>query len=82
VLDEPHDLASELPELNDRIRSLVAVDEEFRAKLGSYDALDAEIQQIELAGTPIDDRHAEAMKKRRLALKDELFRRLVSPQPA
>lgn len=82
MLDEPHDLASELPELNDRIASLIAVDEDFRDKLGTYDALDAEIQQIELAGTPIDDFHAEALKKRRLVLKDELFRRLISPQPA
>lgn len=82
MLDEPHDLASELPEFQTRIRSLIAVDNDFRNKLGSYDRLDAEIQQIELAGTPIDDRYAEALKKRRLALKDELFRRLVSPQPA
>ena len=82
MLDEPHDLASELPELSDRIRSLTAADTDFRAKLGSYDALDAEIQEIELAGTPIDDRYAEILKKQRLALKDELFTRLVSPQPA
>ena len=82
MLDEPHDLASELPELSDRIRLLTADDTDFRTKLGSYDALDAEIQEIELAGTPIDDRYAEDLKKKRLALKDELFARLVSPQPA
>lgn len=79
VLDEPHDLISELPEYGERIRALQQKDSEFRRLLADYDALDGEIQDIELAGTPIDDWHAEAMKKRRLALKDELFQRLQSP---
>ena len=81
MLDEPHDLASELPEYSDTIRKLASDDIVFRDLLSSYNTLDAQIQDIELAGTPIADVTAEDLKKQRLWLKDRLFNRLTAVAP-
>ena len=78
MLDEPHDLVSELPEYGSRIEALRASDAQFRQLHDRYDTLDSHIQEIELAGTPIADTHAEELKKQRLALKDQLFKMLVA----
>lgn len=77
MLDEPHDLLSELPEHGESIRRLKDQDDEFRRLAEAYDVLDDEIVEIERLGTPVDDFHAEQLKKRRLALKDALFARLA-----
>lgn len=76
MLDEPHDLLHELPEYGDQILALCESDADFRQLLVDYDTLDGRIQDIELAGIPVDDVYAERLKKRRLALKDALFERL------
>ena len=81
MLDEPHDLASELPEYSDQIRQLASHDFVFRDLLSSYNTLDAHIQDIELAGTPVADVTAEDLKKQRLWLKDRLFNRLTGAVP-
>lgn len=78
MLDEQHDLVSELPEYGSRIEALRASDVVFRQLHDRYDTLDSHIQEIELAGTPIADAYAEDLKKQRLALKDELFKMLNS----
>ena len=78
MLDEPHDLVSELPEYGSKIEALRASDKRFRDLHDSYNALDTHIQEIELAGTPVADVHAENLKKRRLVLKDELFQMLMA----
>ena len=77
MLDEPHNLVSELPEYGSKIEALRASDALFRQLHDRYDTLDSEIQEIELSGTPIGDVHAEELKKQRLALKDQLFNILV-----
>lgn len=82
MLDEPHDLLSELPEHDERIRDLIERDAEFRRLAEVYDALDGRIVEMERLGTPVDDYHAERLKKQRLALKDTLFARLASPAAA
>ena len=78
MLDEPHDLVSELPEYGSRIEALRARDAQFRQLHDRYDTLDSHIHEIELAGTPIADVHAEELKKQRLVLKDQLFKMLVA----
>ena len=76
MLDDPHDLASELPEYQDTIRKLAQDDAVFRDLLSSYNSLDVAIQDIELSGTPVADPTAEDLKKQRLWLKDRLFNRI------
>ncbi|MCA8908144.1 MAG: DUF465 domain-containing protein [Rhodospirillaceae bacterium] len=78
MLDDPHDLASELPEYQDTIRKLAQDDAVFRDLLSSYNSLDVAIQDIELSGTPVADPTAEDLKKQRLWLKDRLFNRLAA----
>ncbi|MCB9959364.1 MAG: DUF465 domain-containing protein [Rhodospirillaceae bacterium] len=78
MLDDPHDLASELPEYQDVIRKLAQDDAVFRDLLSSYNSLDVAIQDIELSGTPVADITAEDLKKQRLWLKDRLFNRLAA----
>ena len=78
MLDEPHDLVSELPEYGPRIEALRERDKNFRDLHDSYNTLDIHIQEIELSGTPVADIHAEQLKKRRLAMKDELMKRLFA----
>ena len=82
MLDEPHDLASELPEHGNLIRELAGRDEAFQTLLAAYDALDGKIQDLELSGTPVADATAEDLKKQRLSLKDQLFERLIAPASA
>ena len=82
MLDEPHDLASELPEHGHRIRELADRDGAFRTLLAEYDTLDGQIQELELSGTPVADATAEDLKKQRLSLKDRLFEQLIAPAPA
>lgn len=82
MVNEPHDLVHELPEYREQILTLQARDEEFCRLLKIYDDLDSEIQEAELAGTPIPDDHFENMKKQRLALKDRLFQRVCAAAKA
>ncbi len=81
MLDEPHTLLFELPEHRGQIERLKSSDPEFRDLAAAYDELDSRIQTIELAGTPVDDAHAEHLKKQRLLLKDRLFQWLIA-EPA
>ena len=82
MLDEPHDLQSELPEWRVQILALAEKDPEFRDLLERYDELDARIQDLEMSGTPVDDPVAVDLKKHRLALKDLLFSRLSTQTEA
>lgn len=77
MIYEAHDLAAELPEHAERIRSLQVNDEDFHSKLQDYNALDQQIQEVELNGTPLDDATFETLKKQRLAMKDTLFSRIL-----
>ena len=82
MLDEPHDLASELPEYGEKIRALAEQDAVFRDLLSTYNALDVKIQDFEMSGTPLADPTAEDFKKQRLLLKDRLFDRLAAAPSA
>ncbi|MEQ9812954.1 MAG: YdcH family protein [Azospirillaceae bacterium] len=70
---DAHDLASELPEHRQRIHVLKVENAHFRRLMGDYNDLDQSILRLETSGQPIDDMAIEEMKRRRLALKDELF---------
>jgi hypothetical protein len=69
---QQHDLASELPEFRDRIHTLKVENAHFRRLLETYNDLDQRILKIEGDGQPISDEEFEDLKKKRLALKDEL----------
>ena len=73
MLNEKHDLVHELPEYRDLIHTLKTSNAHFSKLFDEYHEIDHEIHRIETGvETPSDD-YVEAVKKKRLQLKDELF---------
>ncbi|HYG91803.1 MAG TPA: YdcH family protein [Azospirillum sp.] len=67
-----HDLESEFPEHRAKLPGIRAANERFRAIESDYASLDREILTAEENGIPITDDHFMALKRRRLALKEQL----------
>ncbi len=73
MFGEHHDLESDLPEFKSLIERLRASDSQFAKLYEEYLSLDEEVYRIEeQIETPSDD-YTEERKKRRMALKDQLF---------
>ncbi len=80
MLGEHHDLNHEFPEYKELIHKLKMENAHFAKLCREYDETDKEVYRIEeQIETPSDD-YAEEVKKRRLALKDEIFAMLKSAQ--
>ncbi len=76
MFGEHHDLLHELPEYKDKIHELKTNNAHFAKLFDEYHEVDHEVRRIEQGvETPSDD-YAEEVKKKRLALKDELFQML------
>lgn len=74
--EKHHDLHHEFPEYRERIIGLKKSDRHFHKLAEEYDTLTHEIEKNEQAGSVQTDIHMEELKKKRLALKDQLFRAL------
>lgn len=68
----PHELAEEFPNDVERMHSLRESNAHFAKLSDSYHALNREIHRGESDVEPMDDMHLEELKKRRLALLDEI----------
>lgn len=68
----PHELAEEFPEQADKIHTLREADAHFRRLSDEYHTLNRDIHRGETDVEPMDDFHLEDLKKRRLALLDEI----------
>ncbi|TQV63361.1 MAG: DUF465 domain-containing protein [Halothiobacillaceae bacterium] len=75
---EHHDLAHEFPELKDRIQQMRAENAHFARLFDAYHDLNNEIEALEKDEVPTSDDRFEALKKQRLALKDELYGMLTA----
>ncbi len=73
MLGEKHDLIHELPEYKDRIHSLKMSNRHFARQFEKYHEIDHEILRVEGGIENTSDEYLEELKKKRLALKDELF---------
>lgn len=73
MFGERHDLPHEFPEHAELIQSLRSAGGEFAKLYDEYDALDAEILQIEQNVEAVSDAYAEELKMRRVHLKDQLY---------
>ena len=67
-----HDLVHEFPEYKDRIHELKQHDGHFVRLAADYHALVKELHQIEVGVETPADEYVEELKKRRLAVKDEI----------
>ncbi len=73
MFGERHDLHHEFPQHAELIHELLGSNQEFAAMYKEYDDLDAEILDLEQKGEPTTDEVFEAMKYKRLQLKDKLY---------
>lgn len=76
MLGEHHDLVHEFPEFRDQIHALKVSNGHFARLFDEYHHIDRQIRRIEQQVETAPDEYAETLKKRRLQLKDELYRLL------
>lgn len=74
MLNEKHDLIHELPEYRDTIHTLKTSNNHFSRLFDQYHEIDHEVHRIETGVETTSDEYLEERKKKRLHLKDELFR--------
>jgi uncharacterized protein YdcH (DUF465 family) len=73
MFNETHNLAAEMPEFKEEIHELKVGDTHFAKLFEEYDEVDKELHRIASEiETPSDD-VIEQLKKKRIALKDELY---------
>lgn len=68
----PHELAAEFPDKVEKIHELKENDAHFRKLFDEYHELNREIHRGETDVEPMDDFHLEDLKKKRLALLDQI----------
>jgi uncharacterized protein YdcH (DUF465 family) len=73
MFNETHELAHEFPEFKDAIHKLKMTDAHFAKLSDEYHKVTREVSRIEQELEAASDSVAEALKKKRLVLKDELF---------
>ena len=78
MLGENHSLVCDFPNFAETIKKLIESDSEFAEKAKQYNNLDAEIRDLELQNSPIDDGSMHDKKQRRAELKDELYQQLLT----
>ena len=69
-----HAINREFPELADKVARLKGSNAHFTRLLHEHDDLDVQITKDETGVAPMADKALEDLKKRRLHLKDELYR--------
>jgi len=74
MLGEKHDLLHELPEYKERIHELKISNHHFAKLFNEYDELDHLVRCCETEIEVHADDYVQGLKKRRLALKDELLK--------
>ncbi|NUO10460.1 MAG: DUF465 domain-containing protein [Candidatus Brocadia sp.] len=78
---EHHDLIHEFPEYREKIHDLKITNDRFRELFDEYHKVDKEVFRVENNIEPRSDVALEDIKKRRLVLKDELFKMLRQSMP-
>ena len=73
-----HDLAHEFPTHIEKMRKLKMSDAYFAKLFAEYDENNYAIAKYELGAEVISDDALEALKKKRLATKDEIYQILLS----
>lgn len=73
----PHELAADFPEHTDRIHALKESDAHFCRLMEEYHDINRQVHRAETNVEPIDQMAETELRKRRGALKDELYRLLT-----
>lgn len=75
---EKHDLLHEFPEHKETIHNLKVSDNHFRKMFDEYHELDHEVHRIEQGAENTTDEYLTDLRKKRLHLKDELYKMIMS----
>lgn len=78
---EHHDLIHEFPQLKEQIHNLKTSNNHFRRLFDEYHELTTEVEKMENEVTPATTEREEQAKRRRVYLKDELYKMLTA-EPA
>ena len=73
----PHELQEEFPELADRIAEMKQADAHFAKLAEQYHDINRDIHRAETNVEPVEELAEVEMRKKRAALKDELYRLLT-----
>ena len=73
----PHQLAEEFPELSSRISTMKQTDAHFARLVEAYEEVNGEVHRAETNIEPISDLHALEIRKKRMELKDQIYRMLT-----
>ena len=74
----PHELHEEFPDAADKLHALKTSNAHFAKLADAYHDVNRHIHRIETAVEPADDFFLEGLKKKRLALKDEIATMLAA----
>ncbi len=72
----PNDLAAELPQDADRISELKQANAHFSRIIDEYNEINHDVHMAETNVVPTDDFNEAEMRKKRMLLKDEIWRML------
>ena len=75
----PNDLLEDFPDKRDRIHQLKTSDNRFARLFDEYNELNRTIHRVETRVEPQTDEAEEALKRRRLQIKDEIMAMLDRP---
>lgn len=73
----PHELASDFPEYADKISALRQSDAHFARLVDEYHTVNRDVHRAETDVEPVSDEHMIALRKTRMALKDEIYATLT-----
>jgi uncharacterized protein len=70
----PHELTADFPEFADRIHELKSTDHHFARLMEEYHEVNRQVHRAETLIEPTSEDAEVALRKKRAALKDELYR--------
>lgn len=68
-----HPLVTEFPEFHEQLHNLKISDQHFARLMDEYEEIDKQVYRMEDGSEPTSDEVVEELKKKRLALKDQIF---------
>ncbi len=69
----PHELAADLPEYAEKMQALKQSDQHFAKLYDEYHEVNRKVHRAETDVEPMADEDAEALRRERMRLKDELY---------
>ncbi|MGB8622579.1 MAG: YdcH family protein [Paracoccaceae bacterium] len=79
MTNTPHELADEFPGKAEAIHALKTTNRHFERLVEEYHEVNGAIHRAETNVEPTDELHENELRKKRLALKDEIAQMLASP---